>query len=274
MAGDVNTGSSASDTVVIYVENNLPPVVNAGPNRIITLGSAAFLNGSITDDGLPTPPSLSSWWSVVSGPVTNGITFTNLYSPVTAASNFTKLGVYTLQLTASDGMATNSSQMTVTVADSSSRTYTYDADFAEGELVNINFDDVPDQLQLNHTITPFPFVWVACSYRGTIVRIDANTGQILGEYQDHSATCWRHKRGTGKPLSRTTVDKYGNVWVANRCDILGNTNPINYARSLIVIGGTRGYKTNDLGGTNYTFVPNPNGEYLQPPFKYCTAIES
>ena len=110
VAGDVNTGSSASNTVIIYVEINLPPVVDAGPNRIIAPSNTVFLNGSVTDDGLPLPPRLSCWWSVVSGPLTNGITFTNMYSPVTVASNFTVLGVYTLQLTATDGMATNSSE--------------------------------------------------------------------------------------------------------------------------------------------------------------------
>ena len=88
VAGDVDTGSSASDTVIIYVENNLPPVVDAGPNRIIAPSNTVFLNGSVTDDGLPSPPSLSSWWSVISGPVTNGITFTNVYSPVTRGQQF------------------------------------------------------------------------------------------------------------------------------------------------------------------------------------------
>ena len=188
--------------------------------------------------------------------MTNGITFTNMYSPVTVASNFTVLGVYTLQLTATDGMATNSSEMTVTVADPSSRTYTYDADFAEGELVNVNYDDVPDQLQLNQKITPFPFVWIACSDRATIVRIDANTGQILGEYRTVPQSL------SASP-SRTTVDKSGNVWVGNRCDDWDGRGSM--TRVGLVIGGTRGYKTNDLGGTNFTFVPNPNGGYLSRP---------
>ena len=262
--------SSDSGTVIISVVNNQAPVVNAGPNRIIAPSNTVYLNGSVSDDGLPLPPSLSSWWSVVSGPVTNGITFTNATLPVTVASNFTTLGVYTLRLTATDGLATNSSDMTVTVADPSSRTYTFDADFAEGELVNVNYDDVPDQLQLNQTVTPFPFVWVACSYRGTMVRIDANTGQIYGEYRTTPETIWDHGDGVGP--SRTTVDRYGNVWVGNRNDNLGGTNG-SITRVGLVIGGTRGYKTNDKGGTNYTFMPDPNGEYLQPPFKYCTAID-
>ena len=123
---------------------------------------------------------------------------------------------------------------------------------------------MPDQLQLNQKITPFPFVWIACSDRATIVRIDANTGQILGEYRTVPQSL------SASP-SRTTVDKYGNVWVGNRCDDWDGRGSM--TRVGLVIGGTRGYKTNDLGGTNFTFVPNPDGEYLQPPFKYCTAID-
>lgn len=267
--------SLGAGTVMITVLSNQPPLVDAGPNRIIAPSNTVFLNGSVSEVGLPSSFSLSSWWSVISGPVTNGISFTNVYSPVTVASNFTQLGVYTLQLTATNGFATNSSQMTVTVAAPSSRTYTFDADFAEGELVNVNYDNVPDQLQLNQTITPFPFVWIACSARGTIVRIDANTGQILGEYQtvpEPRAIASSAQRGSA---SRTTVDKYGNVWVGNRCDNIGGTNG-SVTRIGIVIGGTRGdkiYTNGATSGTNYTFVADPNGEYLQPPFKYCTAID-
>jgi hypothetical protein len=64
------------------------------------------------------------------------------------------------------------------------RTYTLDADFDEGLLVNVNHDSPNnDQLQLNSITTPFPFVNIACSARGTIVRIDVNTGAVLGEYR-------------------------------------------------------------------------------------------
>jgi len=241
--------------------------VNAGPNRIIAPSNTVFLNGSVSDDGLPSPPTLTSWWAVISRPVTNGIVFTNIYSPVTVASNFTKLGVYTLQLTASDGMSTNSNAMTVTVADPSSRTYTFDADFAEGELVDVNYDDVPNQLQLNQTVTPFPYVSVACTDRGTLCRIDANTGEVIGEYRTAPETV-----GTAASPSRTTVDRFGNVWVCNRSDYLEGTNG-SITRVGLVIGGTRGWiETNQLGVVT-NFVPDQNGEYLKPPFKYCTAVD-
>ncbi len=62
------------------------------------------------------------------------------------------------------------------------RTYTINDDFDEGELVEVNHD-TPDQLQLNSTEAPFAFVNVPATARGTIVRINADTGEIMGEYR-------------------------------------------------------------------------------------------
>lgn len=45
------------------------------------------------------------------------------------------------------------------------KTYTLDADFDSGNLVNLNHDPNHDQLQLNKTATPFPFVNIAASAR-------------------------------------------------------------------------------------------------------------
>ena len=93
-----------------------------------------------------------------------------------------------------------------------SRTYTLDADFDEGTLVNVVH--VPsDQLQLDDTIEAFNFIWIAVSSNGTVVNIDTETGAVLGEYR---TTPQSH--GFGNP-SRTTVDKDGSVWVANRNNV-------------------------------------------------------
>jgi hypothetical protein len=53
------------------------------------------------------------------------------------------------------------------------------------------------------------YIAVACSGRGTVVRINTSTGAILGEY-------WSAPENRGRNPSRTTVDFYGNVWVGNR----------------------------------------------------------
>ena len=61
--------------------------------------------------------------------------------------------------------------------------YTLDGDFELGTMLNVNHDAPgSDQLQLNKEAKPFPFVYIANSARGTAVRIDVATGEILGEY--------------------------------------------------------------------------------------------
>ncbi len=142
-----------------------------------------------------------------------------------------------------------------------SKTYTLDADFETGTLLNVNHDAPNhDQLQLNQITEPFPFVNIAVSNRGTMVRIDANTGAILGEYSTNPDNLG------GPNPSRTTVDLLGNVWIGNRND---NTN-INgvphgsVTRIGLIIGGTR---------VNADGTPNPVGQYLQPPFDYNTCID-
>ena len=89
-------------------------------------------------------------------------------------------------------------------------TYTLNADFDEGTLVNVNHI-VADQLQLNSVATPFAFIWVAVSTKGTVVKIDVNTGMVLGEYRTAP-------NGQGLDPSRTTVDSNGSVWATNRAE--------------------------------------------------------
>jgi sugar lactone lactonase YvrE len=84
-------------------------------------------------------------------------------------------------------------------------------DFDKGDSINVNSIDVADQLQLNSVATPFKWIWVAASARGTIIKVDTETGEILGEYLTTPGV----NSGSGDP-SRTTVDNDGSVWVANR----------------------------------------------------------
>jgi hypothetical protein len=141
--------------------------------------------------------------------------------------------------------------------------HTLDANFDQGTSLNVNHDAPNnDQLQLNKATTPFPFVNIAASARGTIVRIDVNTGAILGEYQTAPD-------GMGRNPSRTTVDQLGNVWVSNR-DEWGESpaSSGNYkgsvARIGLVIGGTRVNADGSL---------NPVGDYLAAPFQYSTCVD-
>jgi hypothetical protein len=87
------------------------PVVSAGANQTITLLSSATLSGSVADPCLPNC-TLTTTWSVASGPGT--VTFANPAALSTTAT-FSTAGTYVLQLTATDGMLSASSTITVTV---------------------------------------------------------------------------------------------------------------------------------------------------------------
>ena len=88
-------------------------------------------------------------------------------------------------------------------------TYTTTADFELGTLINV-VDDA-DQVQLDNTSSPFNFIWIAVSSKGTAVKIDTLTGNILGEY-------WTAPQDRPKDPSRTTVDNNGSIWVTNRAE--------------------------------------------------------
>jgi hypothetical protein len=117
-----NAGATGQTTIAITVTGgdpvNQPPVVNAGTDQTITLPTSAALAGTVSDDGLPTPPgAVTQGWSQVSGPGT--VTFTNSQTTSTTAT-FSASGTYVLRLTANDGALTASNDVTITVAAPSS----------------------------------------------------------------------------------------------------------------------------------------------------------
>lgn len=131
--------------------------------------------------------------------------------------------------------------------------YTTDADFDQGALQDVNHDAPNnDQLQLNKDDVFFPFVNVAASARGTMVRIDVDTGAIVGEWLSAPD-------GRGRNPSRTTVDRRGNTWLSNRNEAEGGNGSI--TRVGVVTGGTR---------VNGDGSPNPTGDFLAPPYAYNT----
>jgi len=142
-----------------------------------------------------------------------------------------------------------------------SRTYTTTADFQQGLSFNVNATVIPDQLQLNVAGDPLPFpvVNIAASGRGTLIRIDGATGQILAEY----ATA---PDGLMKNPSRTATDAFGNVWVGNRSEdgSVGRAPKGSVVKIGLCVGGTRV----DADGTL-----NPNGLYLRGPFTYNTCVD-
>lgn len=107
---------SASDDLAVTVNPapvNHAPVVNAGPDRTVTLPAAATLSGTVTDDGLPNPPGVVTIsWSKVSGPGT--VTFANPASAATTAT-FSVAGAYVLRLTGNDSALSATDDVAVTV---------------------------------------------------------------------------------------------------------------------------------------------------------------
>lgn len=117
-----------------------------------------------------------------------------------------------------------------------SPTFTTTDDFNQGEYINLHAVDALVVNEWDDTLSAdppvLPYLWVACSERGTVVRIATaehyfpphgrcvQEGDILGEYWASPEVC----RGSqGSPVvgpSRTSVDFDGNVWVANRSDIV------------------------------------------------------
>ncbi len=196
---------SASSRLEVRV-SNLPPVVDAGPDQTLTLPASGALAGTVTDDGLPRGSVLRSRWVQVSGPST--VWFADASRTATQVT-FSEPGTYVLRLMGSDGEYTGQDEMTVTVLPrEGSGTTIPGATPSQGEtLINVVRDG--NQLRLDNTTRAFNFIWVAVSSKGTVVKLDTETGRVLGEYYTSPA-------GQPKDPSRTTVDKNGNVWATNR----------------------------------------------------------
>ncbi len=92
---------------------NLAPVVSAGSDKSITLPSGVSLAGTVTDDGLPSPPAaVTCSWSTTSGP--GQAAFVNAVSPSTTAT-FPVKGTYVLRLTCSDSLLQAFDEASITV---------------------------------------------------------------------------------------------------------------------------------------------------------------
>lgn len=150
-------------------------------------------------------------------------------------------------------------------------TYTTEADFTNGSptalqppvMLNVKVAaSTPDtstvvpsgQLELTDVREVFRFINVPASARGTVVRIDTDTGAIVGEY-------WSAPDGKGRDPSRTTVDQKGSVWVANRGEGAASGCDQAAQGSVTRIGLMwDGQRFDRLGPGSY--APNPSGEYV------------
>ena len=107
---------TASDTLAtthadMVIRVNDAPVVDAGTDQLVTLGTRVTLAGSYTDDGLSGLP-VTTHWTQISGPA--GAVFTDPAATSTTV-NFNQSGVYVFQLMADDGLTNGMAQVTITV---------------------------------------------------------------------------------------------------------------------------------------------------------------
>ena len=93
----------------VRVTVNIAPFVNAGPDRIIN-DAQAVLIGAVSDDGVPAGASLTSSWTVLSGP--GSVQFAPPDQAVTTAT-FSTYGTYVLRLSATDSAMTTSDDVQV-----------------------------------------------------------------------------------------------------------------------------------------------------------------
>ena len=121
LAANANYTIGSSVATVTIRDNevgNVAPVVSAGANQAVlnsALPIVATLNGSVTDDGQPTPVNLTKTWSQVSvDPPGGTASFTDATDPGTTVS-FDQEGVYVLQLRGDDGALHTDSQVTISV---------------------------------------------------------------------------------------------------------------------------------------------------------------
>jgi hypothetical protein len=94
---------------------NTAPTVNAGENRIAVVGTPISINAAVTDDGHPTPAALTYSWTRISGPTGGVVTFGSSSSEDTTLS-FSAAGTYIVRLTANDGQASASDDVTIVVS--------------------------------------------------------------------------------------------------------------------------------------------------------------
>jgi hypothetical protein len=106
----LTTLNTATFTDFSVVPLNKAPVIDAGTFASAVIGPVS-LNGTVTDDSFPAPPSVTTQWSAVSGP---GLANFGNASVKNTTVTFSADGTYTLRLRASDGSAETFDDVTVT----------------------------------------------------------------------------------------------------------------------------------------------------------------
>jgi len=105
---------TASATVRITV--NLPPVAGAGPDQTVDQGDSVRLDGASSSDPDSAPTPLSFAWTQIEGPA---VSLSGIATATPAFSAATAGATYVFRLTASDGSATATDDVIVSVRSAS-----------------------------------------------------------------------------------------------------------------------------------------------------------
>ena len=200
--------SSSSDVIVTVQPQpvNQPPVVSAGPSFGITLPTnTATLNGSATDDGLPNG-ILNLQWSEIQGPAS--VIFASPTSASTLATFFAP-GSYLLQLSASDGVFTSTSRVTIVVFPANNGVNQAPVvNAGPDQLVvlpnkgRLNGSAVDDGLPIGSVLTVF---WQQISGPGTVTFDNPGAAQTSASFSQAGTYLLRLSAADGQLLSSADV---------------------------------------------------------------------
>jgi len=117
IATEYNNQNNSANFVIVGSQwgsgsGNLPPNVNAGLEKTVTLPASASLSDATASDPDSAPGPFTTTWSKVSGPGT--VTFGDI-NVVNTTASFSQDGTYVLKLTANDGLDTTEDTVTITV---------------------------------------------------------------------------------------------------------------------------------------------------------------
>ena len=268
-----NTGDDialATDDVSITVLDNRSPKVDAGPDRLVSVGSSVTITGTATDDWVAPIADGSYQWYLLSGP--QGYAVTLGPGATLSLVNLQLPGTYIFRLTVKWGGEIGSDEVVIQVRDLRGRTWTRNADFEEGFLKDVTYDEIDDALILSTERHVIPYIGCAFGDEGhndfpMLLRLDSENGQIVALYQGAPRVDPNDRGWT----SRAIADPSGDTWVSGLFRDGTGVYRGFATRYGVVLGGTRG---NRLGvAPNYTFQDDPKGEYLRPPYKYNTCVD-
>ena len=111
----INATITSSDQNPGVGGSNTAPTVEAGDDQTIALSVDATLDGTVSDDGLPTTPgTVTTLWTLISGPTGGTVLFADA-TQVDTTANFSVEGTYVLDLDADDSELASNDQITITV---------------------------------------------------------------------------------------------------------------------------------------------------------------